>query len=164
MIEANRRCLEQGAALLTTLTDDQYACRRGDWSPVGTQYRHVVEHYQCLVEGVADGRIDYDARPRDAAVEQSRSRALEVTRGLERELAGLTRLPATLALAVQLQCDADGEACWTESTWGRELQFLVSHSVHHFALIKLLLANDAIGLDRAFGTAPSTLSHLRAAR
>lgn len=164
MIDANRRCLAQGTALLTTLTDDQYVRPRGTWSPVGAQYRHVVEHYQCLLEGIAGGRVDYDARRRDVTVECSRARALEVTADLERGLAQLVGRPATQTLAVQLQCDADGGDCWTESTLGRELQFLVSHSVHHYALIKLLLANDAIGLDREFGTAPSTLSHLRAAR
>ncbi|MFN0179669.1 MAG: DinB family protein [Gemmatimonadales bacterium] len=164
MIDANRRCLAQGIALLTTLTDDQFACPRGAWSPVGAQYRHVLEHYQCLLEGVAGGRVDYDARRRDVTLEQSRTRALEVTADLEQGLAQLIGRPASLALEVQLRCDVDRGDCWTASTLGRELQFLVSHSVHHYALIKLLLANDTIELDQEFGTAPSTLSHLRAAR
>ncbi|MBM4187475.1 MAG: hypothetical protein FJ206_09205 [Gemmatimonadetes bacterium] len=64
---------------------------------------------------------------------------------------------------IQLQCEAGTES-WSRSTLGRELQFLVSHSVHHFALIKLLLANDGPVLPREFGVAPSTLSHQGALR
>ena len=162
MIEANTRCFAQGLKLLAALTDEQYAERRGDWSPVGAQYRHVVEHGQCLLAGVTNGRVDYDSRARDQNVEQSRLKAIEATTELIRRLAELGGWPENHPLSVQMRCNPDSpEGCWAESTLGRELQFLVSHTIHHFALIKLLLANQPIRLEGGFGTAPSTLSHHR---
>ena len=164
MVRANRRYLTQGLALLDRL-NDQYASRRGGRSLVGAQYRHVLEHYQCLIEGIAEERVDYDARRRDKSIEESRARAREATDSLIDAVGGLEGLSPDLPLLVQMQCDPDrGEPGWTRSTLGRELQFLVSHAVHHFALIKLLVAQDGIDLDPAFGIAPSTLSHARAAR
>lgn len=58
MIDPNRQCLAQGTELLQALTDAQYAEPRGDWAPVGAQYRHVLDHYQCFLDGLeGDGSI-----------------------------------------------------------------------------------------------------------
>ncbi|MDH4132276.1 MAG: DinB family protein [Gemmatimonadota bacterium] len=159
-IAANRSCLEQALDLLDRLDDDQYARRRGDWAPVGAQYRHVVEHYLCLLEGVPDRRIDYDARRRDVTLEVSRQHAIEVTRDLHGRLAVLDGLPEAEPLEVQTRTVTDrAEPEWAGSTLGREIQFLVSHTIHHFALIRLLLAPDGLQLPAEFGVAPSTLAH-----
>lgn len=158
---ANRHCLHQALELLDRLGDAQYASPRGAWSPVGAQLRHVVEHYQCFLEGLPEGRVDYDARRRDAAIEASRTHAKSVVADLDRALAGLAAAPET-PLEVQMRCATDDtEPSWSRSSVGRELQFLVSHSVHHFALIKLLIAGDGVDVPEDFGLAPSTLAHLR---
>ncbi len=165
MVSANQRCLRQALSMLDAVTDDQYALQRGNRSAVGAQYRHVLEHYQCLLEGLEHGRVDYDARRRDPTLERSRDRARTVTTTIIAQLAGLDRVPVDRPLAVQMQCDADPHGpSWAPSSMGRELQFLVSHSVHHFALIKLLLTDQSVRLDPEFGIAPSTLSHARTAR
>lgn len=165
MIRANQALLRQALALLDRLDDGQYAGPRGDWSPVGAQLRHVIEHYQCFLEGEAAGRIDYDARRRDPTIETSRARAAEA---IDQVLAGLDRLRTGSPdhrITIQMRCASDAPApTWTESTIGRELQFLVSHSVHHYALMKFLLAGDGVSLDEDFGTAPSTVAHARASR
>jgi len=159
-IAANRSCLEQALDLLDRLDDDQYARRRGEWAPVGAQYRHVVEHYQCLLEGITVGRIDYDARRRDVAIEVSRQRAIEITRDIHQLLVALDGSPEGEPLLIQTRTIADrAEPEWAGSTLGRELQFLVSHTVHHFALIRLLLAPDGVILPTEFGVAPSTLAY-----
>jgi hypothetical protein len=41
----------------------------------------------------------------------------------------------------------------------RELQFLQSHTVHHYAVIHLMLLQQGIRPDPEFGVAPSTLRH-----
>ena len=165
MIRANQECLRQALTLLEVLDDAQYASPRGSWSPVGAQLRHVIEHYQSFVAGLPAGAIDYDARPRDAAIEASRHRATAVIVDLIDQLAPWETLPKDTSVQVQMACRSDTTApCWAPSSVGRELQFLVSHSVHHFALIKLLVAGDDTPLDADFGVAPSTLSHDRANR
>ena len=165
MIRANQSCLGQALSLLDLLDDAQYASPRGNWSPVGAQLRHVIEHYQSFVAGLPARAIDYDARPRDAAVEASRNRAAAVLRELIVQLSTIEALPLETPVQVKMECDPEAAAPnWAASSVGRELQFLVSHSIHHYALIKLLVAGDGIGLDADFGLAPSTLSHGRATR
>ena len=48
---------------------------------------------------------------------------------------------------------------WTASTVGRELAYLLSHTIHHYALIRLLAYDHGVRLDAEFGVAPSTLKH-----
>jgi hypothetical protein len=161
-LRANRGLLELAVPLLARLTDDQYARRRDAWAPIGAQYRHVLEHYQCLLAGLDSGDVDYDSRARDPEVEASRTRAALVTGEV---LDGLGQLPgydAARPLRIQLRTSATNPLPeWSHSTLARELQFLVSHTVHHYALIKLLLAGDGVDLGADFGVAPSTVAHAR---
>ena len=48
---------------------------------------------------------------------------------------------------------------WSQSSAPRELQFLISHTVHHFALIKVALRDGPRSVGDDFGVAPSTLSY-----
>ncbi len=160
-LEANCALLEQGLDLLSRLADRQYAARRGRWAPVGAQYRHVLEHYHCFLAGLPAGEVDYDSRQRDPELEASRRCAADATRAVQAGLRVLAGSDSARRLRVQSRTSvAADEPEWSESTLGRELQFLVSHTVHHFALIRLLLAPE-IDLDAEFGVAPSTLAHAR---
>src|SRR5688572_33261721 len=78
-LDGNRNLLAQGIDLLERLDDALYASPRGTWAPVGTQYRHVLEHYQSFLHGVPARRVDYDGRARDARIERSRDAALDAT-------------------------------------------------------------------------------------
>jgi hypothetical protein len=161
-LEGNRILLRQGIALLEGLSDRLYAEPVRGWAPVGAQYRHVLEHYQSFLRGLPLGQVDYDDRPRDQRLESSRAAALVATRDC---LAGLEALEEAADRAIMVQMDSGegtGLPDWRAASAGRELQFLSSHTVHHFALIKLLLEGSA-ELDADFGMAPSTIAHQRAA-
>lgn len=161
-LEGNRILLCQGIALLEGLSDRLYSEPVRGWAPVGAQYRHVLEHYQSFLRGLPVGRVDYDDRPRDLRLECSRSDALEASRAC---LAGIDALERATDHEIRVQMDSGAGSelpDWRSSSAGRELQFLASHTVHHFALIKLLLEGSAV-LDDDFGMAPSTIVHRRAA-
>ncbi len=163
-VDGNRALLHQGLALLERLDDPLYAEPRGTWAPVGAQYRHVLEHYRCFFDGLERGRVDYDARARDLAIEQSRAAAIAATRAL---LEALDRLDPDADADLLVQMDtgsADSVADWRGSSRGRELQFLCSHTVHHYALLKLLLEGAGVELGAEFGVAPSTLAYQRVLR
>jgi hypothetical protein len=122
----------------------------------------VLEHYLCFLQGLPARRIDYDARARDERIESSRAAALDATRDV---LAALLHLDPHGDPAVEIQMDSgsgDLGEDWRASSVGRELQFLCSHTVHHFALIKLLLEGAGVELAVEFGVAPSTLAYQRA--
>ncbi len=47
-----------------------------------------------------------------------------------------------------------------ETTVGRELAFVLSHTIHHNALIGVMAAMLGVPVPDRFGYAPSTLVHL----
>ncbi len=156
-LAGNRVLLQQGLALLEGLSDAQYA-------RVGPHYRHALEHYLAFLRGFGAARVDYDARERDGLLERSRAAALEATR---RCLAALDALEGAAERPLEVQMETEAGANrpdWRASSAGRELQFLCNHTVHHYALIKLLLPDLPNPVGAEFGLAPSTLTHLRSLR
>ncbi|HSM14725.1 MAG TPA: hypothetical protein VLA66_11730 [Thermoanaerobaculia bacterium] len=160
LILANLGLLEQAADLLGRVSDHAYGAGTAEAKPVGPHFRHVLEHYSCFLGGWAAGRVDYDARARESALETRRQSALDRVRELADGLAGLDASRLEDAVEVRLECGLGGEEQqWSRSTVRRELQFLLSHTIHHYALIGLLLARLGIDPGETFGVAPSTLKH-----
>jgi uncharacterized damage-inducible protein DinB len=50
-----------------------------------------------------------------------------------------------------------------ETTVGRELAFVLSHTVHHNALIAVMARTLGVPVPDLFGYAPSTIAHLEKA-
>jgi hypothetical protein len=57
--------------------------------------------------------------------------------------------------------DGEEKDNWNQSTMGRELQFLMSHTVHHYALVAIILKIQGCNCAEEFGVAPSTLRYQR---
>lgn len=156
----NLHFLAQGLELVHTLDDGQYAAAEANRSSVGAHLRHVIDCYRCFLRGLERGEIDYDARQRDPRLETERSVAESVLHELIDAFEALGDETCGRPLRVKVDaaawCDDDP---WHGSTVGRELQFLLSHTVHHYALIALLLRTRGVEPDPSFGVAPSTLEH-----
>ena len=159
------RVLEQGLALLERLDERLYAETPGlpVRSGVGGHFRHCLDFYRSFLAGVASGRIDYNRRERDALVALDPAFAATKLRIIISEL---QRLPAEgeAGVLVSLEEEASvpsGLPRWCLSTVSRELQFLLSHTVHHYALVALMLRLRGFEPGEEFGVAPSTLKHWR---
>lgn len=161
-VVGNCHVLDQCIEVLRRMDDETYATAGADeGSPVGVHFRHVFDHYQVLLGGLAGGRIDYDARGRDPRLEREREYAIGVALGLRNELSQLTAEMGSRPLQVSTRSLADeDEPDWSGSTVRRELQFLVSHTVHHCALIKQILRQHGFEAGMEFGLAPSTKGYL----
>lgn len=153
--EANVEVLQQGADLVRRLDDASF--RNG----IGPQVRHCLDFYGSFLAGLPAGRIDYDARERDVLVESSRRIALERTMAVIAALRGLGAGEASRPLQVRAEADVlpPGEPEWSPSSVRRELQFLLSHTVHHHALIAAMLRARGREPGEGFGVAPSTARH-----
>ena len=157
LCDDNARGLESLAALLRRLGEADYArpvppCEAG----IGCHVRHVLDHYDALFDGIASGRVDYDQRERDPATETRRAVALERIEALLAALKSLAERPGDAPLRVCLDC-GEGGRMPAASTLSRELQFLVSHTVHHDALIAAAAHTLGVEIEPGFGIAPSTL-------
>ena len=162
-VAGNCQVLDQCIEVLRRMDDQTYATAGADdGSPVGAHFRHVFNHYQVLLGGLPGGLIDYDARRRDPRLEREREYAIDTALDLRNQVSRLTAEMGSGPLQVSTRSMADAEESdWSGSTVRRELQFLVSHTVHHCALIKQLLRQHGFDAGEEFGLAPSTKSHLR---
>ncbi|HEX5632648.1 MAG TPA: DinB family protein [Gemmatimonadales bacterium] len=161
----NRALLQQGAALLAQLDPETYATARPGHSSVGAQFRHILDHYRCFLVGLPEARVDYDARRRDPDVERDPAVAARTALRYAAAMEALDLSSGDAPLAVQSDSGAlHGVPDWRPSTVGRELQFLASHTTHHYALIKLLLEAWGVETDAELGMAPSTSAYLAGAR
>jgi hypothetical protein len=158
--------LRQGCTMLETVSSEVYT-RREDGpygASLGAHYRHVLDHFSCLLEGLQIGQIDYDHRQRSPEIENSRAEALFVTESLIAKFRSLPddtfRQTCTVVYSVGYD---DNEAQAVGSNVGREVMFCVGHAIHHYAIVKMLCMTMAVALPYEFGIAPSTLKHLEAA-
>lgn len=166
LVQANLALLRQARALLQQLDDAQYAQCELDAHGIGTgrgrvgaHLRHVVDHYSSLLAGVHAGCVDYDARERNGALETSRSAMAEALLQVESALQALPARGEALSLSVWVDSGEATARTRSDSTLARELQFLCSHTVHHYALIALLLRERGHPVELDLGVAPSTRKH-----
>ena len=126
------------------------------------QFRHCLDFYLCLLTGLDEQKVDYECRKRDDQVTTDRSYASARMEELIHQLSGLADDTAARPIKVRGEAPAGGShesAPWSDSSVLRELQFLFSHTVHHYAIIRLLLAAQGFKVDGEFGVAPSTLRY-----
>jgi uncharacterized damage-inducible protein DinB len=153
--------LEQAPGVLRRIDDDVYAstCEISPRASIGGHLRHTLDFFQCFIKGIDQGRIDYNLRERDALTEIDRRYAVARIQALSADLRSLSLRPASTRLKVRTEDDGVDLAVWCDSSVLRELEFLQSHTVHHYSLIATLLRLHGIEPDAEFGVAPSTLKY-----
>jgi hypothetical protein len=157
--------LDDARTLLQRIPDETYReSLVGAEGGIGAQIRHCIDACSCLLEGVVERRVDYDRRRREARIEVDRRAASARLESLARSLRHTLAKEADHPLRIRLdEPDLPSEAGWTQSTLARELRFVASHVIHHFAIIALLLRSQGTEVPPDFGVAPSTLGHRRRA-
>lgn len=157
LVTLNAALLGQALPVLEEIDGASYS----GVSSIGGQMRHVIEFYECFLDGLSSARIDYDARRRDLVLEQSRPAAIGRVQALIGRLTTEPKLRGDGAIFVRME-DAAAVGLaeqYLASSIGRELQALSSHTIHHFALIAMTLRAMGRAVDPDFGVSPSTLRH-----
>ncbi len=157
---ANRSCLQQGIEFLENLRADHYRqVSKGVFnSTIGGHFRHNLDHYAAFLDGWEEGEVDYDARSRDKTVETDPGIARDRMREHLEALANLA--DADLDRSVRIRMDDGGDPSFSQSSLRRELQFLLSHTIHHYALVVSIATRlGVVEFPEGFGVAPSTLRH-----
>jgi len=164
LIDTNVHSLRKALDLLARISDEAYTESPSGFEPhrVGGHLRHILEFYECFLDGLASGFINYDARRRNPLIQQSREYAMKSVCAVIRCLESCHTLTTRPIIWVRMEDVADAELCdlFLASSFERELQVLSSHTIHHFALIAMTLGAHGITVDKDFGMAPSTLRHL----
>jgi hypothetical protein len=153
---ANQHALGQLIDVLERLPTEVYQTRLGTLHnhSVGQHARHIIEFYQCLLADVGRPSVCYDARLRDARIESDGGYALACAQA---QVARLGRPMVDRHLWVESHSHTEAIG----SSLARELTYLIEHTIHHLAIIKIGLNHNfpEINLPDNLGVAPSTLDY-----
>ena len=157
--------LRQLADVIRAMTDEQYRRKPVGVvsSNVGGHVRHCLDHVEALLAGLEEGELSYDHRRRGTEVETSRDAALDVIRRQERQLLAFPPHSERRPLRLSAMVSSSLPPTEVETTVGRELAFVLSHTVHHNALIAVMALTLGVPVPDRFGYAPSTIAHLEKA-
>ncbi|WP_435356441.1 hypothetical protein [Emticicia sp. SJ17W-69] len=127
-------------------------------SSIGQHTRHVVEFYQCLLKGIHGGVVDYDARERNLMLENDLNFTIDCLQAIENSIETIKNPNEPLLLAVSYCSDIQS---FIETNFMREMVYLVEHSIHHYALIRIGLQENFFNIliPKNFGVAYSTVKH-----
>jgi hypothetical protein len=160
LVVASQDVLLQALALLFKIWDATYSrVAEAPYSAsIGGHYRHILEHFQCLVRGIRSGEINYDARERNPRLETEVTYATIATCDVLRAIKNYTEESlARPCKVVNSVSYGSAETPAMESNIGRELAYCAGHAIHHYAIIRLICAHLGIEVPEEFGVAPSTL-------
>jgi len=159
LVQVNVGWLQQALTLVAQMDDETFSTSPPGLAPhrLGSHLRHVLEFYQCFLDGLATSRIDYDARKRDESIERRPRSATTSILSIISRLEEVSSFEGDWELAVRME-NSDDDA-YLISSIGRELQALSSHTIHHFALIAITLRLHGFDVDPDFGMSPSTLRY-----
>ena len=153
--------LHQLFDLVETLTDEEYTRKPvgAVESSIGGHVRHNLDHVAVLLRDLPTGRVCYDRRDRGTDVECDRVAALDAILRLERALLTFAwgDVPPLVVLSALVAPDLPPVLVLTSAE--RELAFVVSHTIHHNALVRVMGKSIGADVPADFGYAPSTVAH-----
>ena len=123
---------------------------------IGEHVRHCLDHVSALLTADPSTPLSYDRRNRGTAVETDPAEALRQIQHLKGALNMWSTRSLDEPIRVTSMLSSSGDAVTGWSTLARELAFVVSHTIHHHAIIGVLLAVHGHPVPERFGHSPST--------
>jgi hypothetical protein len=123
---------------------------------IGGHVRHCLDHVSALLAASRTGLCAYDRRQRGTDVETSRIAAVDA---ITEAMIGILDVDAATLeseVFVETQLDPSGAMVVARSSVCREVAFLVSHTIHHNALVAQMLRARGLEAAPRFGLAPAT--------
>lgn len=152
------RQLDDIAAAVMSIDDATYVARpiAGVSGSIGEHVRHCLDHIGALVAATGSKPLSYDRRERGTVVERDPAEALRLIMRLKSAVDRWASRAMDEPVCVVSMLTAAGESVTGWSTLGRELAFVNSHTIHHEAMIAVLLSLAGGDVSDRFGLAPST--------
>ncbi len=128
---------------------------------LGQHFRHILEFYQCLVNGAnLDLPIDYASRKRNPLIERDVAAAKDAFKALAQPIS-LLEEDRRVRIVSEYSCGPGEERLVVESSVGRELMYAYDHAIHHLAIIKMGLQTECphMPVPPNLGVAPSTVKY-----
>jgi len=131
-------------------------------SSAGAHMRHIIDHYFAIIVGIENNLINYDIRSRGSKIETSPDEAIKKMNEISSWIKQLSdeQLYKTITLSTEISI-TNKKTQTMQTSIARELVFVGSHAVHHFAMITQISTAQKKPLPLSFGLAPATATFLR---
>ncbi len=150
--------LRQLKAILQKLNSTQFSEPLSvfNGSSIGGHVRHIIEFYDCLLNGLETQLVAYNARKRDLQIEQNLDYAVVCIDRIVIKL--IQKMESKEHTQLYFETDENQKIV---SSFEREEIYLVEHSIHHFAIIRIGIETNYpnVILNKDFGVAFSTIKH-----
>ena len=164
MLNSQLEILAQGRAYLEGVTKEDYSqiVTPNFISSAGSHMRHIIDHYQSLLVGFNVKSVDYDYRLRGGDIESCPKAAISKIDEIASWIEQLSESNFNEPLLLSTEVSIKSKNVQTVTTsLARELIFVGSHAVHHYAMISQISFAQKSQFDQSFGLAPSTATFLR---
>lgn len=164
MLSSQLEIVQQAREFLSSvsLTDYTTQVKPHLSGSAGAHMRHVVDHYQALINGLESGLIDYNKRDRFGEVESDPKAALLAWDDIASWLGQACLLDPSTPLSVISETSIQHtEYVTVQSNIARELVFVSSHAIHHFSLLAVIRSLQGEETPEYFGVAPATVTFLK---
>jgi uncharacterized damage-inducible protein DinB len=151
--------LHQMRATVARVDDDAYVAPPPGRASggIGGHVRHCLDHVAALLTASRSGVCEYDRRHRNTDIEMSRAAAIARITDVSAAASQLDPSCLDQPVLVETQLDpGGGPMTLSHSSLGRELAFVISHTIHHDAIIGQMLRERGVPIDARYGLAPST--------
>ncbi len=153
MIQTNQQTLNEFIDILMLLENNVYTtpCDLLTNATIGEHTRHIIELYQCLLNGYPNAEVSYDKRKRDVKIERNKLFAIS-------QIDNIVQLLDRPNKELTIEYEFNGVVARLASNYYREVMYNLEHTIHHQALIKVAVNQlSQLILPPSFGVAPSTL-------
>ena len=150
--------LNQLAENILLLTANEYTQKSIllNGSSIGGHTRHVIELFQCLINGYENGVVNYEGRKRDVKIETNKDFACH----LLTTIASAIHLPNKILNLQGFYGESVDDECTVDTNFYRELIYNLEHTIHHMALIRVAINEVSnIKLPENFGIAHATIQY-----
>lgn len=128
---------------------------------IGAHVRHVLDHVNVLAEYPRPQVLSYDYRVRDTRIERSRQAGIAALRLAIDRLEGLGDSRGDEMLTLEAIVEHGQAPVAVTTSLARERVFALQHTIHHQAIIAVLLQQVGVQAPSRFGFAPATPTHER---
>lgn len=157
MIDAIEKNLHRGIQLLNCISDDEYnnATIAPYYSSIGVHMRHILDVFDCVLNGMESGNINLINRKRNELAENYTQHGIAYFEEILRRLKSLEN--ADFNKIVLVTDDLGLGIVSANYTLGGILIQAHSHAIHHFASVGYVISQLGIELpDVDFGFNPTT--------
>lgn len=160
IVYENRYLIMDNIQVLSQINDSDYNLSSKAFSgndTIGKHNRHIFNFYESVLTSLSSGIVDYESRTRNPLIETERKQGIQYGMDIYKKLCKLLDDKSLKDITLEY---VDEKNSKVPTSFSRELISAQEHTVHHNAIIRMILSEQNnfknIDIPTQYGIAPST--------